>query len=561
MGIPSYYKKLCDSVPGILTRDSVLTVESFWIDFNCLIYYCIRRPGTGLGDYTGEENRLIWEKQLIKEVCIYTKQIVAKVNPSKIVYIAIDGVVPMAKMRQQRLRRFKSIWVAKEEIRCGKPDSPRWDTNSITPGTVFMEMLSNELVKLCKTEEKRTGVTWILSDEKQPGEGEQKIVSRIREMKHTLTPDFPVILYGLDADLIVLSLLLGTEIKQSISLFREAIECGEIMRTDNVEEYRYLNISKLSEYISNSLTSSETNTTRYIVNYCMAMSLLGNDFLPHSISFNLKQGGHDTLLELLKDLISRDYWLIDDSVAGWNIKALSEAFKWLALKENGLVENGIRTKFRSRFHSRQSSTKKVEAWTADCEAWNKLPLTWFVESALLESPITQDYKCSLKLKSNWKQVYNEQFIGAYTPDDIQVISSEYINGLQWILDYYMSRYVDPEWMFSWALPPTWDSLVVHTKYVGSLVKNEINENNENNKIKIKERKSFIQPQEQLAIVLPLESYHLIRNSELRKIPKKIPQFWPSSFEVHSLGRKMMWECEAKIPLLTPERLRFLLNRV
>ena len=97
--------------------------------------------------------------------------------------------------------------------------------------------------------------------------------------------------------------------------------------------------------------------------------------------------------------------------------------------------------------------------------------------------------------------------------------------------------------------------------MGSLVKNEINENNENNKIKIKERKSFIQPQEQLAIVLPLESYHLIRNSELRKIPKKIPQFWPSSFEVHSLGRKMMWECEAKIPLLTPERLRFLLNRV
>jgi 5'-3' exonuclease len=556
MGIPSYYKKLCDSVPGILTRDSVSNVESFWIDFNCLIYYCIRRPGTSLGEYTGEENRLIWEKQLIKEVCIYTKQIVAKVNPSKIVYIAIDGVVPMAKMRQQRLRRFKSIWVAKEEIRCGKPDVPRWDTNSITPGTVFMEMLSKELVKLCKTEEKRTGVQWMLSDEKQPGEGEQKIVSRLREMKHVLTPEFPIILYGLDADLIVLSLLLGTELKQNISLFREAIECGEIMRTDNVEEYKYLNISKLGDYISCRLGNSNSsgnsngngNTSRYIVNYCMAMSLLGNDFLPHSISFSLKQGGHDSLLELLQHLISGGFWLIDDNVSCWNVKALSEAFKWLALKEDGLVEDGIRGKFRTRFHTR-GSTKKVEAWTAECETWNKLPVTWFVESALVESPITQDYKCPLKLKSNWRQVYNEQFIGVYTPEDIESICYTYCEGLQWILDYYMSRYVDPEWMFSWNVPPTWDSLVVHTNQLESLLKDGNNQG-----------KSFLQPQEQLAIVLPLESYHLIRNSELRKIPKKIPQFWPSSFDVVSLGRKMMWECEAKIPLLTPARLRFLLKR-
>jgi 5'-3' exonuclease len=376
-------------------------------------------------------------------------------------------------------------------------------------------------------------------------------------MKDSLKCEFPIILYGLDADLIILSLLLGTELKQNISLFREAIECGEIMRTDNVEEYRYLNISKLGGYISSRLGNGngngDTNTKRYIVNYCMAMSLLGNDFLPHSISFSLKQGGHDSLLELLQHLISGGFWLIDDSMTCWNVKALSEAFKWLASKEDGFVENGIRGKFRTRFQNRSStygSNKKVEAWTADCEAWNKLPVTWFVESALLESPITQDYKCPLKLKSNWRQVYNEQFIGAYTPDDIQTICSEYINGLQWILDYYMSRYVNPEWMFSWSVPPTWDSLVVHANQLDSLLKDGNNE-----------RKSFLQPQEQLAIVLPLESYHLIRNSELRKIPKKIPQFWPSSFDVVSLGRKMMWECEAKIPLLTPARLRFLLNMV
>ena len=71
------------------------------------------------------------------------------VQPSKVLYLAVDGVAPRAKMNQQRSRRFRSAKEAEisaSEIiaRGGKEleDRKRFDSNCITPGTDFM-------LKLC----------------------------------------------------------------------------------------------------------------------------------------------------------------------------------------------------------------------------------------------------------------------------------------------------------------------------------------------------------------------------------------------------------------------------
>ena len=128
-------------------------------------------------------------------------------------------MVPMAKIRQQRLRRFKSPWVSAEEVRLGKPESgPRWDSNAITPGTAFMEKLGKALHEIRGSH----GVQWVVSDASEPGEGEHKIMKLMRSVSGEH------VVYGLDADLIVLCLLQLREGEKNITLFREAIECGEV---------------------------------------------------------------------------------------------------------------------------------------------------------------------------------------------------------------------------------------------------------------------------------------------------------------------------------------------
>jgi hypothetical protein len=60
-------------------------------------------------------------------------------------------------------------------------------------------------------------------------------------------------------------------------------------------------------------------------------------------------------------------------------------------------------------------------------------------------------------------------------------------------------------------------------------------------------------------VLPLESWGLLEDRGLRRLPVLAPQFWPEKFEFFSLGRKWLWECEARVPCLTAVRLREILK--
>ena len=123
--------------------------------------------------YNGELSRKEWEQDLINEVITYTGSVMstAGVDESH-VYIAIDGVVPLAKMRQQRMRRFRSIVLAEEERRLGLREGQSWDTNAITPGTAFMAALAAGL--------RRAFPSATISDTEELGEGEHKVMRFMR---------------------------------------------------------------------------------------------------------------------------------------------------------------------------------------------------------------------------------------------------------------------------------------------------------------------------------------------------------------------------------------------
>lgn len=519
MGIPSYYKKLIDTVPGLLTKSLSTndTIQWLFMDFNCLIYHCLYREDTP--PYPGDSNKDEWETQLCDCVVKYCLKVIKEVNPKIGVYIAIDGVVPMAKMRQQRLRRFKSIWLA-QHPETDAPTGPTWDRNSITPGTNFMKKLRTNLEQMIKKHGKKT---WTLSSSDEPGEGEHKIISEWRN--GTYEGNYAI--YGLDADLIVLSLL-GHEMCQrnnKVWLFREEVNAGKISYDSLGEEvFEWFSINALKGWLSSDIDSSRQRA--FILNYCFAMSVLGNDFLPSSLGLKIRDDGHAELLDIIKSLTSKDINIINPDTLDISFEDIKSLFTVLSNDEETRIQKYVHKKLMMARNLGQNTDFKIGD--------NNWPLSHIEEHSLIDGK---------HLVPNWKEKYLTQFFNGFSfnKNDINRVCKEYLYGIQWIWAYYTGSFENVcfNWFYPFNLPPLWFWLkdyLTDTQTLPSFPD------------RVLVRADEIEPVEQLALVLPLESWDLIPQGPIKMLPKLAPQFYPSAFTFESTGKRFFWECESQIPL-------------
>jgi 5'-3' exonuclease len=491
MGIPSYYRRLLRDNPGLVKRTQEKPVDWLWMDFNCLIYHCLRRPD--LRPYPGSEGKEEWEADFLKAIVAYTQKVVGEVKPTKGVYIGIDGVVPMAKMKQQRMRRFKSSWLTENGLAEGQTAGiPKWDTNAITPGTLFMGKLRKALEEVARRKK------WTVSSSDEPGEGEHKVMAQIRGLASSATGA----VYGLDADLIVLSLLTQDTMAKGgktvdLWLFREQVEDGSLVRNSMGEEvFQWFSIGGLRDILSKRVTIRE---------YCFAMSFLGNDFLPASLGLKMRDDGHDVLLDVIGPRM--ESLLKDDEIDG---KGLSGLLKALAKEEERRI--GI---FVSKKLSQGSRFVGLELGHED---W---PMSEKEELCLMAGP---------RLRPDWQLVYRKVFLQeADVKDTVRV----YYEGLRWIWDYYRGKEICYNWYYPWSLPPLWSEIANGTGV---------------NSVPVVVRGSDIQPVEQLCLVLPPASWDLIPSLKHRGLMTKAPYLFPKGFRFSSVGRRFFWECEAEIPI-------------
>ncbi len=526
MGIPSYYKKLIDTVPGLVVnsgnKDIVNDVEWLFMDYNCLIYHCLHREDTPL--YTADNES--WESQFLECVVKYTLKVIKKVSPKSGVFIAIDGVVPMAKMRQQRLRRFKSIWLTQHpEFSENKGDTingPVWDRNSITPGTVFMSKLRKRLETMIKQEGKKS---WVLSSSDKPGEGEHKIIAEWRT--HKYTGNFAV--YGLDADLIVLTIL-GRELcgfDNEVWLFREEVNAGKISYDSVGEElFEWFSINTLSYWLSAEFDITLKRT--FILNYCFAMSILGNDFLPGSLGLKIREDGHSELLDIIRTLTHNNVALVNPDTLQISCEGLKKLFTVLSVNEE--------TRIQKYIHKKQMMARNITGNNDGVKIKlgdNNWPLSHIEENVLINGKI---------LEQSWKETYLTHFFNGFTFNKraINRVCKDYLYGIQWIWAYYSGVYEDVcfNWFYPFNLPPLWVWL---KDYLNELMLPEFPE-------KVLVRANDIRPVEQLVLVLPLESWSLIPPCVEKRLPQLAPQFYPSTFSFESVGKRYFWECESMIPL-------------
>eukprot|EP00915_Cephaloidophora_sp_WS-2016_P001069 GHVH01001477.1.p1 GENE.GHVH01001477.1~~GHVH01001477.1.p1 ORF type:complete len:938 (-),score=119.84 GHVH01001477.1:70-2883(-) len=242
MGVPTFFKWLCQKWPKVILEcveeksdyDGSTTVfipcntveanpsgiefDNLYLDMNGIIHPCAHPESIAEQPETEEE--------MFLNVFTYVDRLFNCVRPRKLLYMAIDGVAPRAKMNQQRLRRFKAANESKvkrdkydklrnqfeAEGREVPPFSEKWDHNVITPGTPFMARLG-DAIRFYIEERMANDPAWrnltvIFSDASIPGEGEHKIMQYIRDQRSMEGYNWNMshCVYGMDADLIMLGL-------------------------------------------------------------------------------------------------------------------------------------------------------------------------------------------------------------------------------------------------------------------------------------------------------------------------------------------------------------------
>jgi 5'-3' exonuclease len=547
MGIPSYYRQLIQSIPGLLEKlnqyNSLRWCHHLWIDFNCIIYHCINRPQMPTLIECG--NKEIYEERLIEEVIAYLDYIINIARPKETIYIAVDGVVPAAKRRQQRMRRWTT------NTNDSESNKPSWNKNAITPGTDFMNALSSKLdIYIAKREFLHPKVHWRVSGPNEAGEGEHKIMKQLR-----LQPSFDYkihFIYGLDADLILLTILHCAIYHPTESFFLYREELGkdnqiiyndflkntvyqgeDIMLIDDLklstekkteESLVIFSIELLMKHIAErraTVLDMKNTWTAWMIDYVFIMTLLGNDFVPSYITVSFKDDGHAIIMRLLMGLWDKGLRLVVDAPVA--PKYLEESWEWIFKRLSGIDGYGETDEIRFKKLVTKKETAVGKRRAAMC--------------SLVEHHIIN---VDGELLPDWKDRVYLEFSGVRgsTRTICRTLTTMYKQAMEWILGYYFGDSVNTDWYYSSWITPFAEDAVEAWK--------EQKMKNYNKKYVSESPSVKVGELDQLALVLPKRDMSLINNCALRKFGESIWFDMPMETKWCEFMKWAEWEKYPKI---------------
>jgi 5'-3' exonuclease len=311
MGIPSYFSHIIKNYPEIIKKfiNNKFHVDNLFLDSNSIIYDCMR-------DIEYNNNNNDYERKLINAVCKQIETYIQQIQPKKLLYISFDGVAPVAKLNQQKNRRYKSWFINNYE----NSDQIRWDSTAITPGTEFMNKLNLQIKYYFRNSNQFNVKKIVVSGSDLEGEGEHKIFDYIRNNSDIKSDE--TVIYGLDADLIMLTIN-NLSYCEKMYLFRETPDF--IRSIDKSLDPNYLYVidiplfkNQLTYYLNNDKEAKTENEKNKVYDYIFLCFMLGNDFLPHFPALNIRTNGITILLETYRNILgNKSKNIIEDGNIIW----------------------------------------------------------------------------------------------------------------------------------------------------------------------------------------------------------------------------------------------------
>lgn len=598
MGIPSYFSKIVKGYRHILKEMTYLShVNNLYMDCNSLIYDAVKNNPTFDKSRPRE-----YETGLIKMVCSKIDYYVDFLKPTSRVFIAFDGVAPVAKLSQQRDRRYKSWYTAQiqRDIE-GAGYKEAWNTSAITPGTNFMRQLNEEVVeyfdKKTQNSSNNGGKTleYIISSSSEPGEGEHKIFDYMRTYpEYHNSPNTVTLVYGLDADLIMLTLN-HLHITKNLYLFRETPEfIKSVDSTLDANKDYLLDIPELANSIVKYIHNVEPDTevsikdttearestklkggcdkdTNRITDYILMCFLLGNDFMPHFPALNIRTVGIDILLNVYRETLGRtNKYLTEGNKIVW--KHVHEFIEHIAKQEDTLLmeEHKKRDKFARRFGDSSSGggnnkmnnmrdnrfERNVFNRELNKNQKNDKKVLHDTEEVLGEGVNIQQMDDLLMLPMKERSV--EKYINPFAKDweyryykalfDVEItddrrkqICINYLEGLEWTFHYYMAGCIDWKWCYNYHYAPLFKDLV---KYIPHM----------DTQFLKRKQKEPIEDLVQLCYVLPRQNLNLLPVEVNIVLLQRLGHLYGDDYEFKWAYCRYFWESHAELPRLHIETL-------
>lgn len=592
MGIPRYFGWLCrkygDIVSNMVVSD-VKRVEYLYFDFNCLVYQVLHMRDSYYRDMISNGKITMGinlRRVIIDDVIDYVNYVVREVViPTRVMYISLDGVVPWAKMHQQRSRRYKGPilrkWENEIDMKYGMLKDEIFDVNQITPGTEFMCELGDGLKR--GIEERRIkllkGVVSYVSDSNISGEGEHKIMEHINSLKGEIGDEDKVMIYGLDADLVMLSMINRSK---NMYLLRE--DTGNICKDgkdggkngkngkgcggggggrsdkgwlEGVNDiFLLVNVDKISEHLYEEVLGMGGGVSmrkdRFIMDYVFISFLFGNDFLHGVPSLDIANGGIDFVLKLYLQVFN---WRGNGKGVGEYLVSMDSGRvvvnNVFLLRVFELLKNTERNNLK--FLQSRRRLPRVpdfgDDYLEDKFRWDRIPYNMRFK----DKWGVVDYT-SLNCKERYYKVHYG-FNYKAEPALLRDIVNNYIDGIIFVMRYYFDCNASWRWYNPYHISPFCSDI-----YDGLLRVKDINS------IVLVDGEKF-RPYEQLLMVLPKSSFSGILpkvfiegiNEDREKYGMR--EYYPDSYKFAMEDKMMLYSIEPLLPEIDYDEVKVFHDRM